>query len=123
MASIGAYREEALMSGLGLLGETVWNGWIDVTDKVTTGEFENEPHLVVPYTDTAVLEINDVIHISITETVTPSEIDNTLIAVPYQGGPYFNPNPLHSHTWGEVAEFEWSADGIFDEDTEKYYAW
>ena len=122
-ASIGAYREEAIMSGLGLLGETVWNGWIDATDKITTGQFENEPHLVTPYTDTPTLELKGIIRITITEKMGCTEFENEPSVVPFQGGPYFNHYPLHDLTWGEVAEFEWSADGIYDDDTEKYYAW
>ena len=122
-ASIGAYREEAIMSGLGLLGETVWNGWIDATDKITTGQFENEPHLVTPFTDTALLELKSVIRITITEKIGCAEFENEPNVVPFQGGPYFNQYPLHELTWGEVAEFEWSADGIYDPVTEKYYSW
>ena len=121
--TIGAYREEAIMSGLGLLGETVWNGWIDATDKITTGQFENEPHLVTPYTDTPTLQLKGIIRLTITEQMGCAEFTNEPSVVPFQGGPYFNQYPLHELTWGEVALFDWTENGIYDDDTEKYYAW
>jgi len=99
--TIGAYRIEAYMEGMGLVGEAVWDGFIDIADEINVIPFENEPKPIdfedelTPTIDTAiVLEADDNIYTVAFENE-PKPLD-------FEADLYLNKERLKGNTWLDV---------------------
>lgn len=99
--TIGAYRIEAYMEGMGLVGEAVWDGFIDIADEINVIPFKNEPKPIdfedelTPTIDTAiVLEADDNIYTVAFENE-PKPID-------FEADLYLNKERLKGNTWLDV---------------------
>ena len=100
--NIGAYREEFILSGMGLVGETVWTGWIEVRDRISGSTFSNEP-AIEEFDSTPEITFHDNIFIQIGEEVSVTEIKNEPNKVDkFYDGAYVNKKRLKDFTWEEV---------------------
>lgn len=112
--TIGAFKMEAYMAGMGILGKDIWDGVIEAEDRITEIE--------LAITGFEVDTINEEVNVS--RHVNPViefeyEINNiTFSTVPVVIEPdeqlYVNKEFMSDLTWGEIAEYTWAeiADGF-----------
>ena len=99
--TIGAYRIEAYMEGMGLVGEAVWDGYIDIEDNISLISFANEP-VPTPITDTMQTTVDDATIIRPADGIHTVEFANEPNVLPIEATPYINKESLSSLTWGDV---------------------
>lgn len=106
---IGAFKGEGYMEGMGLVGEGIWDGIIEVEDTVTPIPFNTTPRIVRPIQDT--LDAEAIV-------VTVGDFEDTVRPIPFNTTPrtvsrikdvmYVNKKVLRIRTWGEVKQYTWS---------------
>lgn len=103
---IGAFRIESYMEGMGLIGDTIWDGIIDAEDNITAITLNNEP-TVVPFTDIAELELQDVIVISAEDNVGELDLNTGVEPIAFTEILQINKEPISDYTWNEIDEYTW----------------
>lgn len=123
--TIGAFRNEGYMEGMGLVGDAIWDGLIENEENVTPFSFKTAPGNVAEFGEE--VTVNAIAPISLEFTVDMSDgVDFSTVPTnlyPISAVLNFDRYPLHEHTWEEVGNWTWEAEGIYDEEYEKYYAW
>ena len=99
--TIGAFRLESYMEGMGLVGDAVWDGYIDIEDNISLLDLANEPN-VVPFTDTPSVVIDDALIIEPEDSISEVEFENEPEVLPIEDGLYLNKERLKGNTWGYV---------------------
>ena len=99
--TIGAFRCEGYMEGMGLVGEAVWDGFIDIEDNISLIPFANEP-TPVQIADTMNESIDNAIMLRPTDTIYTIDFNNEPNILPIESTPYVNKEALNSLTWSEV---------------------
>ena len=112
--TIGAFRIEAYMEGMGLVGEATWDGFIDIKDNIKPIRLANEP-VPTAITDTMNENIDNAIIIRPADKIQTIEFENEPKVVPFEATPYINKEALKSLTWGEVLNL-----GTWDDVLEGY---
>jgi len=119
--TIGAYREEGYMEGMGLIGESIWNGLIEIEDN-----FGEEITLIT--TPTSVDAISGELALNLIQNIVLSLSDSadtvSLNTVPVPEKNYTgkvkinkNTNVIHGNmTWGDLKQITW-------QDANDDYAW
>lgn len=122
--TIGAFRNEAYMEGMGLAGETVWDGIIEAEENITFVDFRTTPITVGDITDQVQINAIEPISLEFTDYADGVELKTVPnVLLPTGGELYINKYPLRTKTWGEVKEMTWEEDGIYDATTLKHYGW
>lgn len=105
--SIGAYRIKALMQGIGLLGDEVWNGYIDLED--TFSAIELDSISVSTFTDT--FDVDTVIPHSpeAEDEFSAISIEDSIDVAEFVEVVYVNKTSLflEGYTWADLLEMDW----------------
>ena len=86
---------------MGLVGEAVWDGYIDIEDNISLISLANEP-VPTPITDTMQETIGDAIIIRPADGIHTIDFANEPNVLPIEATPYINKESLSSLTWGQV---------------------
>ena len=106
--TIGAFRLEAYMEGMGILGKDIWDGVIEGEDNITEVTiFATTPSAVDTIGDDVDVEVTDSIRLSFTDEVEVYNLDTTPKPRPFTASMYLNKYPLHDLTWAEVSQMTW----------------
>lgn len=106
--TIGAFRCEGYMEGMGLVGEAAWDGIIEVEDTITPITFRTTPSAISTITDELTVSVDNVTITQFEDTVTPIAFRNTPRHVTeFTDVMYVNKSPLRLKTWGDIKDKTW----------------
>lgn len=107
--NIGAFRIQGLMQGIGLLGDEVWDGYIDVEDTFT-GINIDDSIAIATFTDDVEAELIIPTEIDETEdTFSGIMIDDSIEIATIDDRVFINKTSISAEhiTWAELAELDW----------------
>lgn len=105
--TIGAFRLEGYMEGMGLVGDATWDGIIDIEDEFTPVEITTTPQVIttiVPQLDTSTVTPYDA---ESDDTFAPITLNTTPTLLPYNASLYLNRQIVRDFTWGEILQNTW----------------
>lgn len=106
--TIGAYKIEGLLEGMGLVGDETWNGYLDFQE--TVHRIALDSINVKPFTDTT-FNVSTKIPTgdSLTDELGAITLDTDIVTIKgFTEALYFNKYPLHEHYWREIQDMKWS---------------
>jgi hypothetical protein len=104
---INAFREEGLLSGMGLVGEAAWDGIIEVEDNIISTRFATEPR-VESFTDEAQIILQDIIVIEAEDNISDVALESEPVSEPFIELLQINKEPISDHVWAEMEELTWA---------------
>lgn len=107
--SIGAYRIKALMQGIGLLGDEVWDGYIDVEDTIGLIDITRRIEFI-SFTDDLEVWIDEPLTADGEETVGLIDITRRIDFIDFEDYVLVDKESLFfgGYTWGDVNEMLWA---------------
>lgn len=105
---ISAYRLRAIMSGVGLLGDEIWNGYIDVEDTIDAINLDSIS--VEPFTATTTTNLITPHTRTLTDTLTEINLDSISVDT-FTADTYINKTSLtvEGITWGDLKDdYSWA---------------
>lgn len=101
---VKAFKEEAILSGMGLIGEASWDGFLDVTDNAGYVPLINEPQFVAEVGEDITITLHECIYITIEDEIAEAHISMEPVVEKYNGYIYLNKTRLKDLTWQGVKE-------------------
>lgn len=102
--TIGAYKIEGLLEGMGLVGDETWNGYLDFQEHVN--DFAVNVLPVESISETLAVITDEPNTESLTDEVSDFVI-NVLPVEGYSERLYFNKYLLHEQKWGDIDDITW----------------
>ena len=104
--TIGAFKCEGYMAGMGLVGDAVWDGIIDLEDVIYPTTFATTP-TPVPFDDSVDVGLHEVIVIEAEDNVDELDIETVASPVAFAELLQINKEPISDYTWDEISEYTW----------------
>lgn len=104
---ISAYKEIGLLSGMGLVGDTSWDGYIDIEDTITNGNLDKSL-TADSVSDEASLVLYPIIKFTPIDTVEESDLDRGMTPNNVNDRVQLNKEPISNYTWLQVREYTWA---------------
>ena len=105
-ADIGAFKEEGILSGMGLVGDAIWDGFIECEDNIPPISFTRGLG-VAEFTDEPEVSLQEVIVIEAEDAIGTVALDRGLAPKPFNDYLQINKEPISNYSWNDVAEFTW----------------
>lgn len=102
--TIGAYKIEGLLEGMGLVGDETWSGYLDFAEHVNDFAVNILPLESISETFSLITDEPN------TESLTDEVSDFAINVLPVEGYSerlYFNKYPLHERKWGDIDDITW----------------
>lgn len=107
--TIGAFRVEGYMEGMGLVGDAKWDGFVEVEDNIVEiTNFATAPLSVIEIGDDVEVTAVDPIRLTFTDEAEICNFATTPVPITIREVLYLNKYPLYDLTWAEVAQMTWN---------------
>jgi len=115
--TIQAFKTQAYLEGMGIIGKDIWDGIIDIEDEQSVIEgFATTPSEVIPYEDEVSVRAVAPIHLSFEDEVTLYNLSTTPTAIKPHEQLYINKQRMSGVLWADLLEYTW-------QDVEDNFLW
>lgn len=105
--TIQAFKTQAYLEGMGIIGKDIWDGIIDLEDEITLINLATTPSQVVAFEDEVEISAVGPIRISLTDNISKLTLNTAPVPINPSVALYVNKQRMSAMAWGDLLEYTW----------------